>query len=307
VPEGRKILNSLSADGSTILDMRILLTFLWVTFLALAQSPQPVPPDCTLGISLSTSGSTGIFDNRQTGCQTWTLQYQATNVSAVTVTLQNANGAVSAGTFGTYGGTTVTGANPMTNTTGETSTFSNGTTIISWVRVTVSLTASGGAATVNGILYGWKTGSGGGGGGGGSGCPGTISSPCQIGLDNGGSTLPALGDANGRLQLGTPPSYQDITFTGSGLTQIVPGSSGNTVTIFHLSILLSSGTTFSLAYGTGTNCGTGTTVIAGPYPSNFTGATWDPGDLPLIPSGNAVCANPGSSVTVGGIVTYANP
>jgi hypothetical protein len=284
--------------------MRTLLTLLLFSATA-AFSQSPPPPDCTVGISLSTSGSTGVFDNRQVACQTWTLQYQATNVSAITVTFQSANGAVTAGSFGTYGGSTVTGANPMTNTTGENSTFSNGTVVISWVRVNVSLTASGGTATVNGTLYGYKTGyPGSGGGGGGGGCAGTVGTPCQIGVDNGGTSLPALGDATGKLLTGAYPLTAAISLSTSGLSQIIAASSGKTLTISHYSVGFASATNFQLEYGTGTNCGTGTTALTGIYQSIVSIAI----DVPfIVPSGNALCVNLGSSVNGGGVIVYSQP
>lgn len=156
--------------------------------LARAQGQLPIPPDCILNFFTNTiSGSatvvSGVFNNRTTACQTWTVDYQASNtggsISALSLTFQSANGAVAAGTFGSYAGATESGSNPATSTIGSVSTFSNGTTAISWTRMSLTLTATG-TTTVKGILYGYKTGypgGGGGGGGGGGNTPTIFSTP----------------------------------------------------------------------------------------------------------------------------------
>ena len=137
----------------------------------------PVAPDCQLFMSFSTAASTATFDNRTAACVTWTVQYTATGFTGLTLTFQSAQGAVTPGTFGAYGGTLVTGANPMTITTGEVSSFKNGTVNIPWVRMTLS--GLSGTGNVVGVLYGYKAGSGGGGGGGGGGtCPEVT--PCVV-------------------------------------------------------------------------------------------------------------------------------
>jgi hypothetical protein len=165
----------------------LLAVLLLVPGLARAQGQLPIPPDCILNFFTNTiTGSatvvSGVFDNRTTACQTWTVDYQASNtggtISALSLTFQSANGAISAGTFGTYAGATESGSNPATSTIGSVSTFSNGTTVISWVRMSLTLTATG-TTTVKGILYGYKTGypGGGGGGGGGGNTPTIFSTP----------------------------------------------------------------------------------------------------------------------------------
>lgn len=136
----------------------------------------PIAPDCQLFLSFSTAATTATFDNRAQGCVSWTLQYTSTGFSGLTLTFQSAQGAATPGTFGAYGGTLVTGDNPMSSLTGEVSTFVNGTVNIPWVNVKLSsLTGSG---NVTGVLYGYKSGSGGGGGGGGGGCP--SATPCVV-------------------------------------------------------------------------------------------------------------------------------
>jgi hypothetical protein len=63
--------------------------------------------------------------------------------------------------------------------------------------------------------------------------------------------------------------------------------------------------TVSITAGTGTNCGTSTTTLWGPYPSNTTAFTEDFTGILTAPAGNAVCLNFGGTVTAGGGVSYA--
>jgi hypothetical protein len=291
--------------------MRSLLVFLALTFSAFAQNK--VTPDCdipfTFTVATERSQFGGCGQNGQ-GTWEWRVVYYVNGFSAVSVELQDApdsNGAP--GTWVTWAGTITSGYSNPSTATPQGSISATG--YFPWASVL--LVSKTGTGSVTGHLYGCRepgcsiAGPGGGGGGGGSGCVGTVATPCQIGVDNAGATLPSLGDVNGRLQLGAGAASQTIALSSSGLTQIIPASSGNTTTIFHISVLLQSAATFQLEYGTGSNCGTGTTALTGVYPSNFTGATWDPGDLPIVPASNAVCVNLGSSVTGGGVVTYSQP
>ena len=290
--------------------MKLLGSLLLFACLGFGQTK--IAPDCDIQFTLTSASSSpttaGSCAQNLQGVRFWSVIYQSNGFSGLTLTMQEApdsNG--SPGSWSTF--TASSGTNPMTSTTG----VNADTTYLNyapWVRVTLS--GLSGSGKVTGHIYGCKqpgcgSGGTGGGGGGGSGCVGTVATPCQIGVDNNGSSLPALGDANGRIQIGTGAAFAAISLSSSGLLQIIPASSGKTTTINHLSVLLASGATFQLEYGTGTNCGTGTTAITGTYPANFVGATWDPGDLPIIPASQAICINLGSSVSGGGIVTYSQP
>jgi hypothetical protein len=113
-------------------------------------------------------------------------------------------------------------------------------------------------------------------------------------------------DGNGNkapLTLGTLST--PVSLSTMGLTQIIPASSGKSIRLTHLTISWTAAVTFQLEYGTGTNCGTGTTALTGVYE--------DVGDIPLdfdldpliVPAGNALCANQGSAVVGGGLAKYA--
>ena len=314
---------------------------------AYGQGSTMITPDCQSYISLSTAATTATFDNRFAGCVTWTVQYTSTGFTGLTLTFQSAQGAATPGTFGAYGGTTITGANPMTSLTGETSTFANGTVNIPWVNI--KLSGLSGTGNVIGVLYGYKSGGGGGGGGGGTSCPGA--SPCVvIGPTASGSapsTAPVLvagqdgtdvrtvkTDVTGHAEVVGPVAVGSavgnpvttggqgssgnavndyfcdnqaaVTASGSGLVQIVPLTSGKVVRICHLDFAASTTSNFTIEYGTATNCGTGTTAISGTYQGVIAFAA-DYGEKSALtaPSGNAVCLNFVTSVTVGGFVTYA--
>ncbi len=174
--------------------LNTLRHILWVTALFLflgntvmkAQGPTPVPPDCVIFISnWHANQSSAAFPNYYNGCVNWTMAVNpAATVTGMTMTFQSAPTATNVGTavpgaWVTYAGTVDTGANPIVSLMGETTTFSNGTVEIPFVRVT--LTGYTGTGNINGVIYGYKTGYvGSGGGGGGSGCVGTVGTPCVV-------------------------------------------------------------------------------------------------------------------------------
>lgn len=110
-------------------------------------------PDCVRYFNFNAVGTSVYLDNRQAGCTNWTVGYQSSGFSGLTLTFQSASGALTPGTFGTYTGTTSTGSNPMTNTTGSYSTFVG---YVGWVQIKLSATT--GTGNVIGVLYGFKSG-----------------------------------------------------------------------------------------------------------------------------------------------------
>lgn len=159
-------------------------------------------PDCgPVAINFNATGqATTPIDNRQSGCIFWVVQYENVGFSALTVTFQQATGNVTAGAFGTYTGTVVSGAVAATNTTGLVSTFANGTVNSQWLRVT--LTGTMGTGTVTGTLYGYKTGT-----------PGSSSGPPSAGCPN-----PCPVD--GPTAAGSPPTTPPVLQAGIDGTNI---------------------------------------------------------------------------------------
>lgn len=158
------------------------------------QTPTP-PPDCVVFVNVTLAAQTtvpvptaptagGVGDNRTVACQTYTFQYQATGTGSLTgVSFQAGQSASTTVTFADWAGTVSTGINPNTSNVGAISTFATGcasmvgcTVPNSWIRILI--TRGTFVGTINGVLYGYKSGypGSGGGGGGGGGC----TSPCPV-------------------------------------------------------------------------------------------------------------------------------
>ena len=193
---------------------------------------QPPPPDCRQTFSFtSANADSPTFDNRTTGCDTWTIVYQVDGYSAVSLTVQSATGVNSPAAFTTFAGTVGSGINPNTSTTGAETRLQG---FVSWIRVDLAGTISG-AQILTGQLYGYKSGYPGGGVSGGSGCPGTVGTPCvvtgpaavgaapagapvSIGTTDGSVIRRALSDSSGRLIVnvnGTVPISGPVVVTQS--------------------------------------------------------------------------------------------
>lgn len=99
----------------------------------------------------------------------------------------------------------------------------------------------------------------------------------------------------------TPISLSTVT----GENQIIALSGSTVIRICNIAVGMTAAATVSIDVGTGSNCGTGTTTVWGPYPANTTGFTEDFSGVLVIPAGNAVCLNFGGTVTAGGGVSYA--
>ena len=268
-----------------------------------AQQTPPVAPDCVMFVSLASAANTAAFDNRVIGCVTWTLSYQSTGFSGLTLTFQSANGAVTAGAFGTYAGTVSTGSNPETSTTGAVATFANGVVSTPWLRV--SLSGLTGVGNVTGVVYGYKTGpTGGNGGGTGSACPGTTVTPCVVvgvaapGAAISGAPVPGgiedtsgnaeyqaaanrVGDANagGQIPSSAPSLFNGATWDRAltctsnaifvdstvGNTQVIPASGATKIHICKWSFITGGAVNVQLNQGTGVNCAGGTASLSFQY------------------------------------------
>ena len=115
-------------------------------------------PDCQFYFNFTATGAAPAndgFDNRQTGCNTWSIVYFNSGFSAVSVTFQTAaNNAGHASTWGTgfpVQQSIVAGANPASNTTGG---FLWIVGQNAWTRV--QLTSATGTGVVTGAAFGWR-------------------------------------------------------------------------------------------------------------------------------------------------------
>lgn len=95
-----------------------------------------------------------------------------------------------------------------------------------------------------------------------------------------------------------------VNDSASGLTQIVAASGSEAIFVRSYTVVVNAAVTVQWEYGTGTNCGTGTTALTGPMSFAANGGAAPHGTL-FVPAGNALCLNLGSAVQVGGSVTYA--
>ena len=263
--------------------MKQLICLAVLSFPLFAQSTK-VTPDCTLGASFTTTGSSSDYDNRSGNsansgppCTLWALTWSAQ--SAVTSLTINIEGAPdSNGTPGSFASLTSAATFPSGKVTYD---MTGAGSYSPWMRITVSAVGAGGA--INAVLNGWRE------------------DPASIGGGGGSSTTTNNCDPSTSTLAVTTAT---ITLSSSGLTQIVAASSGHKILVCSMGVSFQSGVNFQLETGTGSNCGTGTAALTGTL-AYITGLALDSTASILTPVSVAVCVNLGSSVTGGGWVTYA--
>lgn len=140
-----------------------------------------------------------------------------------------------------------------------------------------------------------------------------------------GSTAPALGDASLTVAISPngdacsassqPKSSVSVSITSATTTQLVALSGSTKISVCGWSLSSPEATTvptFAFEYGTGSNCGTGTTTLTGTFGAgtattagivNYT-AGGTPGTEFSTASGNALCVVTTGTVNLQGYVTY---
>jgi hypothetical protein len=103
------------------------------------------------------------------------------------------------------------------------------------------------------------------------------------------------------------PTQTFLALPATATTQII-ALSGTKLTYVTSRTLLSGGTVnVTFKYGTGTNCGTGTTTLDGPWPltaqSGFAEGSGN-GPVMIVPAGQALCVTTDASVSGGVKLTY---
>lgn len=295
----------------------------------MGQSIVTQAPDCYRTFTFTAVANGATLANYGTGspdggnaCTVWQLSYAVASTGTVTslsLLVQSAPPGTTepvAGTWVTYAGTVVTGVNPNVNIVGRQTTLSNGVAAVPFIRVALTALSATGTTVVFGVLQGWSEGNSAGATS--STCAGTSAAPCIVaGPDASGVTptqSPVLTagidgtnvrtiktDNQGRTLIGAYPSSAAVSLSASGLTQIIAASGATVITIGSISASFQSAVDFQLEYGTGANCGTGTTALTGIYRSILAVAL----DNPLfVPASQAVCVNLGSAVVGGGLVEY---
>jgi hypothetical protein len=233
----------------------------------------------SISIYQATSPTSAQFNNINPRYNAWTVMYNYSGSGTFSIELDCAKDATPAGGTpapGSYSActNTVTGTNPSTSPNYGYITFVGYTP---WLKLNLTAISSGNMTAVAVPFVPADPESGGG---------GTSKNNCD--------------PSTSQLTVTTAT----ISLSSSGLTQIIPATSGHKVLICSMGVSFASGVNFQLETGTGTNCGTSTAALTGTLQA-ITGLTLDSTASILTTSGVAVCANLGSSVTGGGWVTYA--
>lgn len=88
-----------------------------------------------------------------------------------------------------------------------------------------------------------------------------------------------------------PHSSIPLTFSAAtALTQQIALASGKAIYVCGIAFVTPATSTLQLEYGTGTNCGTGTTALSGVYQASSTVITGASNTLMVTPVGQALCA-----------------
>jgi hypothetical protein len=120
------------------------------------------------------------------------------------------------------------------------------------------------------------------------------------------TAVQTLYNGSGQTKAINCPNQAALTVSASGNTQIVALSGTTNIYLCHMDFAASAASNFSLTYGTGSNCGTGTTTLTGVYQNVVTySSPWDAVGPIIVPAGKALCINFVGTVTAGGFVTYA--
>lgn len=248
---------------------RLLLVWLMaagaLTGPAQLQAQQPpfyrLSPDCMIFFNQTATGASTTYDNRDVGCVNWAVTYMANGFSALTLVFQTAqdNSGVP-NTFGTFGGTVVTGAASMSSIT---STYSTYLGYAPWVRV--NLTAVTGTGRVTGVMYGYRIGWGGGAGGGGA------PSGSTVDVTQWGGTATTLGQKTMAASVPVVVASDQSAVTVQGGAATAAALAGNPVRTG-----ISDGTNaqnaISASAATNANAAVGIPAVA---KSVFNGTTWD--------------------------------
>lgn len=185
---------------------KLLLLMLLIPSLARAQRGVSIPtPDCEFGFSYTVTagvitsttslsaqrlplsqGGGGVvgWDNRSTGCTSWTMWYQADGVSALSIEPDSAASVAGVpGAWGTWTPISVNVTLPLTSTSqGQVSFFQHR----AWVSV--NLNSASGTGNVTGRVIGWRTPPGG----------DSNTGTSQVQLASGGITVITTSSADGQ-------------------------------------------------------------------------------------------------------------
>lgn len=119
--------------------------------------------------------------------------------------------------------------------------------------------------------------------------------PCHT--SNGSNCIPEFG-ASASIK---------ISNAAASTTEIIAAVTNKSIYITHYNFMATNTNNVKLVYGTGTNCGTGTTDITGAYPliaQAGVSAGIGLGAIAFVPVSNALCITASGSSLVAGLLSY---
>lgn len=245
----------------------------------------PVVPDCFIQMNAVTvTGASASFDNRGFFCFSWAMNVQFRGFTGASVQLESApdNNGVP-GTWTAFAGTIASGSNPITVYT-QNSGSNSETGFFPWVRI--NITSLTGAGSITPIASGFR--------------------PIAAASAGSSGTTAVNVTQLGGLAVSACNAQALFNFSSSGNSQLVAASGTNRILICHYDVAFNAGLDFKLTYGTGVNCGTGTTDLTGLKKSILTDAEdYGPFSSLIVPAGNALCGNPSTNAAGGLTIVYA--
>lgn len=119
------------------------------------------------------------------------------------------------------------------------------------------------------------------------------------------SSILRLPDNTGPVTFSTASAK--VSISTATTTQIVALTSGKRILITSFNFHSAGTTTFKFVYGTGSNCGTGTTDLTDIYDLTASDGMTSgngAGAILFVPAGNALCAFNSAAIHVGGSLSY---
>lgn len=303
--------------------MRIFKLLALGAFAIAAASAQ----QCSGSFTLTSAGQTSSsFDNRTKGCVGWTVTYNATGFSDLSLDFQSADDA-GAPMFVSFAGAVTSGVNPNTSTTANSTQL---TGYFPYVRI--SLSTATGTGTVRGTFQGFVADPTSGGGGsipnplpiagcGGSGSPPACNPVLIAGVDPTGVLIAPLmsqeGNTTTALDTGDIGGAQfeaamvcnlqaAIAVTASGLSQLIALTSNSEIRVCHVSMSGDAAVNVKFSTGTGSACGTGTADLTGLYYGvNSLALDFGPASNLRVPTSQALCVSLSGAANWGGVVIYS--
>lgn len=254
----------------------VLLAALAALWPVKAKAQTPVSPSCRYGFTFTTTGRSTAFNNVTppglvtVNCSSWTLIYSVSGFSAVNLEVDSAPDNVAPiGT--TPGSWTIWPASqiaagqtmPLTLTTNAVVTFYGWAP---WLSIQVNTATCPGGTVCQGVvyLYGWQT----------QGSQESNTGATQVqGIVSSGSAATSGNPIQIALNAPTKPWDCALAALVASLTQCQAAPAAGRLYITDITVVTTTATagTWAVEFGTGTNCGTGTTKL---FPSLNGPATW---------------------------------